>query len=664
MAAEDIKQEMTIQQALNHALEFQKNMDYDTAGQVLTQLYAQVPESVDTLHYLGLNYCHQGEIEKGLEMMEASIKQRPDNSFYHSNIAAMYRSQLQLDKAEEHFQQALSLDPKNVKALFPLAADELQQGNYHTCAKYLSQLLAVEPENEEALYYLALSLQYNKEFDKAIQVYNKLLEINPDHEHAMRNIAGSYQEKREFVAAVQCYQKALEKQPDNLTLRRDLYFTAADMCLWDVCDELKPRLLKELDEIHEEEGRFQFEKFVFPCTPAQLKMHAECYANHLAGQMAVGIEAVKNVQSKPSSNRIRVGYLSGDFNNHPVGHLIRKLFTCHDKSKFEIFCFTYSNEDNSFYQQSIYNDAEHVINVKDLSFIDTAKRVKEEGIDILIDLQGYTRNSRSHVMFMRPAPIQVNYLGYPGTLGTDCYDYIIVDDDIVPKEHYQYYSETPIALPNTYMITDNEQPVAKVTPSRAECGLPEDAIVYCCFNNGYKHTREMFNSWLRILENVPNSVLWLGIRSLIVEENMRKEVAKSKVSQDRVIIAKPIEDKTEHLARIRNADLFLDCHYYNAHTTAVDALWCGVPVLAYPGETFQSRVSMSLLNNVGLSKLVTHSFAEYEKLAIKFGRHPKRLKRVRKTLQKNLSKTPLFDTVSMTKDLERAYEKMYRNLQK
>jgi len=375
----------------------------------------------------------------------------------------------------------------------------------------------------------------------------------------------------------------------------------------------------------------------------------------------------ENSMKRPSPFRggvkkIRVGYLSNDFRNHPVAHLISGVFRLHNRNEFEIYCYSYGQDDGSLYRQKIRQDCDCFVDLQHVGHAESAQRIYEDQIDILVDLMGFTKGGRLEICALRPAPIQVNYLGYPGTCGADFFDYIIIDKTIVPPEHAPYYTEKSVYMPHSYQANDNRQAFSDKPMSRKDFGISENRFVFCSFNQVHKIEPMMFNVWMSILRRIPESVLWLLPGSPLTEANLRREAANRGVDPARLIFSERL-DKPDHLSRHTLADLALDTRIYNGHTTTSDALWAGVPVVALLGTHFASRVSASLLKAVGLSGLITQNLEEYEKLAVRLAKQPGELIKIRQQLAKNRLTEPLFDTPRFTKDLETAYKEMYRRWQ-
>jgi predicted O-linked N-acetylglucosamine transferase (SPINDLY family) len=371
--------------------------------------------------------------------------------------------------------------------------------------------------------------------------------------------------------------------------------------------------------------------------------------------------ALGSITKRTKNPKIRIGYFSADFKNHPVAFLIAHLFETHDRSRFETYAFSLIEAKDEM-RGRLIKAFDYFMNVEAQSDVQIAQLARSLNIDIAIDLTGFTHDSRTGIFSYRAAPIQVNYLGYPGTLGADYMDYIIADKTLIPSESHACYSEKIVYLPNSYQVNDRQRIISDKQFTRQELDLPEAGFVFCCFNNNYKILPATFASWMRILKNVEDSVLWLLQDNPWVAENLKREAMNHGVEASRLIFAGRMPP-SEHMARHRQADLFLDTSPYNAHTTASDALWAGLPVLTLMGQSFASRVAASLLNAIGLPELITNTQEEYEALAIELALNPKKLAGIKLKLANNRLTTPLFDTPLFTKNLEAAYIKMYEQYQ-
>ncbi len=331
----------------------------------------------------------------------------------------------------------------------------------------------------------------------------------------------------------------------------------------------------------------------------------------------------------------------------------------HNREEFEIYCYSYGKNDESGYRKKIQRDCDKFVDVRNLSYVDTANRIYEDRVDILVDLMGYTKASRLEICALRPAPIQVNYLGFPGTTGAEFFDYIITDRLVTSEDQADYYSENFVYMPHCFMVSDYTQAISEPDWEKADLGLPEESFVFSSLNQAYKIAPSVFDVWMKVLRQVPKSVLWLGQLNATAEQNLKRQAHEKGVSPERLVFAERVPSKDEHLARLRLVDLALDTSIYNGHATTNDALWAGVPVITLKGSHFASRASASLLTAIGLPELITHSLEEYEALAVHLALDSDELRGIRQRLAKNRLTEPLFDTPLFVRNLEKAYKEMW-----
>jgi protein O-GlcNAc transferase len=364
-------------------------------------------------------------------------------------------------------------------------------------------------------------------------------------------------------------------------------------------------------------------------------------------------------RQRGAREKIRIGYLSADFQEHPVSFLIAEMIALHDRSRFEIFGISAGANDGGEQRRLLEATFDTFVDVSAITDTALAQRIAEAEIDILVDLGGHTKDGRILALAHRPAPVQVTYLGYPGPTGAPFIDYAIVDANVVPASDAHAYSEKLVYLPECFLCNDRRRKLADRTPSRAECGLPTDGFVFCCFNNSYKINAPVFDIWMRLLTAVPGSVLWLRADNNSARANLQREATARGVAPQRLVFAERVDSNSDHLARHRVADLFIDTLPYNAHITASNALWVGLPVLTCTGRSFAARVAGSLLHAIGLPELVTGSLPEYEALALRLATCPAELRALRDRLAYNRSTHPLFDTPRWTRHLEAAFQEMW-----
>ena len=362
-------------------------------------------------------------------------------------------------------------------------------------------------------------------------------------------------------------------------------------------------------------------------------------------------------------DRIRIGYVSGEFRQQATAILTAQLYERHDRARFSLHAFDNGTADGSPLRQRIERAFDEIVPIAALSDDAAAQAVRAREIDILVDLNGYFGRFRQGLFARRPAPVQVNYLGFPGTLGSDCYDYLIADPQVIPRADDRHYVERVVRLPDSYQPNDATRAIASRSLARSDAGLPDDAFVFCCFNNNYKITPDVFAVWMRLLDAVPASVLWLLADNADAAANLRREAARHRVKAARLVFA-PRAEMPQHLARQREADLFLDTTPYNAHTTCSDALWAGLPVLTCLGEAFAGRVAASLLHAAGAAGLVTNNLEEYGALALKLARDPVPLADIKARIICNRDTCPLFDTARLARHIEAAYMTMWERWQR
>ena len=443
------------------------------------------------------------------------------------------------------------------------------------------------------------------------------------------------------------YDKALSLKPDIDWVHGDFLYTRMKICSWtDLADSLgniSKKVMANERVAH---------PFLLLALTDDALLHKKSSEIHIQNKYPFN-PLLGPILKRRENQKIRVGYFSADFKNHPVAFLIAELFEIHDRSQFETYAFSLEGAADEM-RGRLLEAFDHFIDVEGRSDVEIARVARNFAIDIAVDLTGFTKDSRTGIFSYRAAPIQVNYLGYPSTMGADYIDYIIADKTLIPPDSQSCYSEKVVYLPNSYQANDRGRLISDREFTRQELGLPENGFVFCCFNNNFKILPATFAGWMRILKAVDGSVLWLFQDNSWVVENLINEAQKQGIDAKRLVFADRVPP-SEHLARHFQADLFLDTLPYNAHTTCSDALWTGLPVLTLLGRSFASRVAASLLNAIGLPELITNTQEEYEALAIELAIDPKKLADIKLKLVNNRLTTPLFDTSLFAKNLEAAY---------
>ena len=584
-----------------------------------------------------------------------SLELIPDRVSTLTNLSAAQLKLKKYSEARVAAQKAISVESDNSEAYLNLGLIELDLKNFESAIKFFDKALSLKPDYAEAYSNKGATLNELKRYDEAIAHYDKAISLKPDYHKAWSNKGNTLRELKRYQEAIAHYDKALTLKPDIDWVSGDLLHTKMKICSWSGLSESLEDIFKKV---------MASEKVVAPFSLLALNddalLHKKCSEIYIQSRYPFN-PVSEPILKRPQSQKIRVGYFSADFKNHPVAYLISELFELHDRSQFEIYGFSLVkavDEMSRRFQLAF----DHFIESQGMSDIEIAQSSRDLNIDIAVDLTGFTQDARTGIFSYRPAPIQVNYLGFPGTMGADYIDYIIADKTLIPLDAQSSYTEKVAYLPNSYQANDRKRLISDRQFTRAELGLPENACIFACFNNNYKITPLVFDSWVKILSLVEGSVLWLLADNPTAKNNLIKEATARGLDSCRLIFAERMP-LPEHLARHRQADLFLDTLPYNAHTTCSDALWAGLPVLTLMGSTFPGRVGASLLKAIDLPELITNTQEEYEAMAIELAINPQKLRDIKLKLARNRLTTPLFDTPLFTKNLETIYTKMMERYQ-
>lgn len=635
----------------NRAVALLELSRFDEAVVSFDRALALRADYVEALHNRGIALQGLNRIDEALADYDRALAIYPDfaEALYHrgSALQALER----FDEALACYDKALTIKPDCTEALDHRGDLFLELNRIEEALACYSKAVEIRPDSITSLDNCGRALLLARQPDKALAVYDRLLAVKPDHANAFHNRGVALREMRRVDEALASFEQAATLLPDQrVKSLADIVLCANDLCAWDRTAELA----REVVERVARQDDVTVSPFILLNCSDDPKLQRQC-AEHLFSSwkrpdpMWTG--------GKWQNGKIRIAYLSADFHNHATAHLTAELFERHDRTCFEVIAISFGVDDGSDIRKRLAAGFDRFIDVRRMSDAAVARLVHEHQVDIAIDLKGHTKDWRPGILAHRPAPIQVGYLGYPGTMGAPFIDYIVADNIVAPFEHQAFYSERIVHLPDSYQVNDRKRLVA-ASPSRAQAGLPERGFVFCCFNQSYKIKPEVFDVWMRLLHAVGDSVLWLYNDNEATARNLRKEAAKRGVDPDRLVFAGPLPTE-DHLARCRLADLFLDTLPINAHTTASDALWVGLPVITQLGNAFAGRVAASLLHAIGLPELVTHSIEEYEKLALCLATTPALLQGYRDRLVANRLTHPLFDTDSFRRHIETAYLTMW-----
>ena len=605
---------------VSSAIEKHKNGDLKNAKNLYLKILSADNRNYNALHMLGVIASQEKDFNHSIDLLQQAILIKSDDPRAYYNLG--------------------------------LAAYEL--GQFNLAADYYLKSLELKNHSRELYSNLASTYKKLSNYPKAIQFYKKALAIDSKRKEDLSNLAFCYTDANEHNLSINTYKAALKIDPKLPWIFGYFLYGQLKICDWSqyhrAIDSMRCSVLQDeqtapnfivatmIDELY-----------------VQLKA-SQIWVGTLSGDPSLG-----PLKPQPQKTKIRLGYYSADFYNHATSMLMAELFEKHDKSKFELFAFSFGPDIKDPMRERVEAAFDHFIDVSTMSDKEIAEFSRMLGIDIAIDLKGSTKDHRFGIFSYRAAPVQVSYLGYPGTMGAEYIDYLIADKTLIPEESQKFYTEKIAYMPHSYQVNDRSRVISDRIFTKQEVGLPEEGFVFACFNSNYKITPDVFDVWVRILKSVEGSVLWLFEENKTATLNLRKEARKRGLAPERLVFA-PKMALSEHLARHKLADLFIDTLPCNAHTTASDALWAGLPVLTCVGESFASRVAASLLNAIEMPELITSSLEQYEELAIALGNDPQRVRALKEKLEGNKLTTPLFDSSLFTKNIEGLYVQMSERL--
>src|SRR5262245_3528228 len=614
------------------------------------------PKHFEARHLFGILRSQQGRAKEALDLIAAALEISPGHPDALYNRGNVFVELERYEEALASYDAALAAQPDNEEAHHNRGDVLSKLGLPGEALAAYDRALALKPNYTEALNNRGIALERLQRYDEALASYDRAVALRPDRAEGLYNRGNLLKELKRFDESVASYLKAraiTKNDPDAF----GIVGSALAICDWKHSGELAGEVRASLMA-----GKSIVTPFTLVGYCDEPALHLQCAKNAVADRIRIRTAPLWN-GPRYQHERIKVAYLSADFHEHATAYLVAELLELHDRARFEIIGVSFGPDDGSNIRRRVAGSFESFHDVRDWSDRDIAAKVRELEVDIAVDLKGHTQDSRPEILAYRPAPIQVGYLGYPGSIGADFLDYILADETVAPFDHAPFYSEKIIQLPDCYQVNDRKRAVAATAPTRQQAGLPDFGFVFCCFNNNYKITEPVFDIWMRLLANVPGSVLWLLRDNSGAERNLRNEASARGIDPARLVFADRVK-LDDHLARHRLADLFLDTLPYNAHTTASDALWTGLPVVTCQGNAFAGRIAASLLKAVGLPELITHSLADYETLALRLASDAATLQRVRETLAHNRLTHPLFDTDRFRRGIEAAYQRMWETWQR
>ncbi len=676
---------------LGNALRNQKR--WPEALQAYREAARLKPDFAEAHYNLGAALLELGRHTEAQPSLQAAAALRPEHAPSQRGLGLVRLYGGQARTALAYFSRAAELQADDAETYFYLGLAYKTLHRYQKALDCFTHAAALKPDYATAINNRGLALFQLGDADAAIHCFRQAIAIDPGQAGFHYNLGNTLQHENRHAAALQSFDHTLRLQPDYPFLDGQRLFSKMQICAWDGIAEEFRQLLQKVAQRETASGPYPL--FAIQDHPRLQQTAAELWVKrhyavhsderhhpvhsderhhaihseerHHAIQSGKRHHPVHSderhslLTARQRHDKIRIGYFSADFHAHPVTFSCIRMLELHDKNRFEIFAFSSTPpglcDGNT---QRVADSADCFIDAHALSDAELAQLARDRKIDIAVDLGGHTGDNRGGVFARRAAPIQVNYLGYPGSSGAHYMDYIIADAAVIPDHCRAYYHEQAAYLPHSFMVNDDTRPIADVRFTRAEFDLPESGFVFCSFNNSFKITPIMFGVWMNILKAVPRAVLWLAQPQPEAAQNLRRQAGLRGVDPARLLFARRMPGMDQHLARLRLADLFLDTFPYNAHAGAGDALWAGLPLLTLQGQSFASRVAASQLQALGLPELIAGNAAEYQSRAVRLANQPRQLEKLRAKLRRNLNHAPLFDTLLYTQHLEAAYTQMQR----
>ena len=647
-----------MKEKINKILELIKLGKFNDAKIIGDSIKKDLEQNHEFLNIYGYILFRLEKNEDAIKLYKKLIKIKPDYAFSFNNLANIYSKLNKFEDAIKYFNQALKLKSDYFEASYGLSDVYYKIQNYDNALSYLNKSIELKPGYLPPVKSKLHLLKVMKKKNDILKFLNDTIIQFPDDAYFYNEKALVLSDLGKETEAINSYKSAYLIEPEYPFVLGQIVLDKLLNGEWDKIENDCEEILSKTENEKAVADPLTM-SYIFD-SPSLLRKSAEISVNFRNLRLNKKYE-LTNLKKK---EKINIGYYSADFRNHPVGHLISRTIELHDKSKFNVHGFYFGKrhkKDDYYYLRLKKAFLEHH-DVADKSDEEIVNFSRDLEIDIAIDLMGHTGGfeNRMEIFLKRCAPIQINFLGYPGTSGTDKIDYIIADKNLIQEDEKKFYSEKIIYLPNSYQPSEKDRAVSEKKLTKQQFKLPDGKFIFCCFNSNQKIFKTAFNLWVEILKKTPGSVLWLLSKNNKFEKNLKEEFEKNKLNSERIIFSESISVK-EHLVRIKFADLFLDTFPYNAHTTCNDSIWAGVPVLTKIGKSFHSRVASSLLKTSGLEELITHSDEEYVSKAVKIANDEKYLKQLKTKLNTFKDINPLFDSKLYTRNLEQAYEIVFQN---
>ena len=636
---------------MQEVLKMHQSGQLDLAETLYKKLLNDLPKNTVLLTNFGTLQFQKKKLNNGIKIIEKSLKINPNQPNALNNLGVVFLELNRPDAALIRFDSAINFQEKYAEAHSNRGNALKDLNRPQEALESYDRAISINSGYAKAYSNKGNALKDLNRLTEAIESYDRAIVLMPKYANAFSNRGDALKELNQIDQAIESYDYAIALNPNIDFILGESLSAKMSLCIWDDLPNSISAIKAKTSNNEKATTPFRMLSFI-----DELKTHKKTAEIYVKARYPKD-NSLSKIERYSRHSKIKIGYFSPDFREHPISTLSAGLYESHDRIQFEVHAFSFGPDTNDEMNLRIKSGVDYFHDVRTMSYKEITLFSRSLEIDIAVDLAGHTSNSRTEIFAMSAAPIQLSYLGYLGTMGSNFYDYILADLTIIPEENQQYYSEKIAYLPS-YQINDSKRKRPEIIITRKDLGIPDGCFVFCSFSNTYKLTPKTLDSWCRILKSVDDSVLVIYADNELAKINLTKETTLRGIDSTRLFFGERLS-MPEYLARYRVADLFLDTHPYNATTTSSDALWMGLPVLTFLGNSFSSRVAASLLNAVNLPELVTTSQDHYESMAIKLAKNPKKLKNIKDKLDGNLKTALLYNTTLFTKNLELAYLEMF-----
>jgi len=647
----------TTQEIFNRAKQLHQSGNIEEAQILYQKIIDKNKNNFQLFFLLGTSFLQTKNYFKAINNLDSAIRLNPNYADSYNNKGIALAEINKYSDAIINYEKAIKVNKHLFNAYINKGVALKNLKKYEKAIETLNLSIKLNPKNPEVYNNLGNVFKEQGLFEKAISCYKKALSLNKYYAYAYNNLGIVLHAQHKYKEAETNYSKAFSINKNIENLLGNKIYNKHFQCNWENYD----KELKEIDKSIIEKNNFIY-PFIFLTISDELKLH-KINTERLIKKKFNDRSGSFQKSNIKKNNKIKIGYFSAEFHQHAVLFLMMDIFKNHDKSNFEILAFSHGplNKEKDPWRKMVKPHFDGFYEIKDKSTEEAVKLCRRQNLDIAINLTGFTENHRMDIFMERIAPIQINYLGYPGTLGSNCIDYILADKMIIPNKLKKYYTERVLYLPNCYQPNTNElfidEKKNKKEFIKLDFKLPEDNLIFCSFNSNHKINPFIFNTWMNILKKVEKSILWIYANNEIARQNLKQEAKKRGIDHNRIIFAEKVSI-SDHLKRMKLADIFLDTFPYNAHTSASDSIRMGLPVITLQGNSFASRVASSILSSINMPELITTKIDDYENLAIKLGNDKSYLNDIKNKIKTNIKKNPLFNSMKFTKDLESIYKKL------